>query len=211
MSFISLLSLILKRTVNILLILVTIGVVGFVGLTVFGISIMGTKTDAEYFEKQKTITAESNQKRTLYSYGLDTLNWEDYVLKRKVDMILRKTERDSTITFRLFDIKDTLDNYGFTQYVKHDKSIYMVGEKHKIIKQNKYLNKEISNIAFDLYDAVEPPTDWNGSFLFNKEYGVLNIEAWSAGRKIFILPTNYKSDVKSELLDKKINTKENER
>lgn len=172
---------------------------------------MGTKTDTEYFEKQKVRIAESNQKRTLYSYGLDTLNWKDYILKRKVDMILRKTERDSTIKFQLFDVKDTLDNYGFTQYVKHDKSIYRAGEKHNIIEKNKYLNKEISNIAFDLYDAVEPPTDWNGPFLFNKEYGVLNIEVWSAGRKIFILPTNYESDIKSELLDKKINTKENER
>ena len=201
----------MKKILNILLILVTIGVVSFVGLTVFGISIMGTKTDTKYFKKQKARIAESNQRRTLYSYGLDTLNWEDYVLKRKVDMILRKTERDSTITFRLLDVKDTLDNYGFTQYVKHDKSIYIVGEKHNIIEQNKYLNKEISNIAFDLYDALEPPTDWNGPFLFNKEYGILNIEAWSAGRKIFILPTNYTFDIKSELLDKKINMKENER
>jgi hypothetical protein len=201
----------LKKKFDILLIVVTIGVIGFVGLTIFGISIMGTKTDAEYFEKQKRKISESNQKRILYSYGLDTLNWEDYVLKRKVDMILRKTERDSTITFQLFDVKDTLDNYGFTQYVKHDESIYIVGEKHKIIERNKYLNKEISNIAFDLYDAVEPPTDWNGPFLFNMEYGILNIEAWSAGRKLFILPTDYNSDIISELLDKEINAEKNER
>ena len=62
-----------------------------------------------------------------------------------------------------------------------------------------------------MYDAVEPPTDWNGPFLFNKEYGILNIEAWSAGRKIFILPTDYKADIKSELLEKEISAKKNER
>ncbi len=201
----------MKKAFKIVLIVVTIGVVGFIGRTIFGISVMGVKTDSEYSRIQKTRVSESNQKRVLYSYGLDTLNWEDYVLKRKVDMILRKTERDSTITFQLFDIKDTFDNYGSTQFVKHDKSIYIVGEKHKIIEPNKYLNKEISDLAFDLYDAVEPPTDSNGPFLFNIDYGVLNIEAWSEGRKIFILPTNYKSDIKSELLDKKINVEKNER
>jgi hypothetical protein len=191
--------------------LVTIVVVGFVSLTIFGISIMGTKTDAEYFEKQNRKITEYNQSRILYSYGLDTLNWEDYVLKKKVDMILRKTERDSTLTFRLFDVKDTLDNYGFTQYVKHNESIYIVGEKHEIIERNKCLNKEISNIAFDLYDAVEPLTDWNGPFLFNQIYGVLNIEGWSTGRKVFILPADYNGDIKTELIDMEINMQKNER
>ena len=195
----------MKKTLNILLVLVAIGIVGFVGLTIFGISIIGTKTDTEYFEKHKQNFTESNQNRILYSYGLDTLNWESYVLKRKVDMILGKTESDSTITFHLIDLKDTVDNYGFTQYLKFDKSIYIVGEKHHITEPNKYLNKNISSIPFDLYDAVDPPTDWNGPFLFNPNYGVLNIETWSAGRKIFILPTNYKDDIIAELLDKKIN------
>lgn len=201
----------MKKRFDILLILVTSVAVGFVCLTIFGISIMGTKTDAEYFEKQKLKITEYNQSRILYSYGLDTLNWEDYVLKKKVDMILRKTERDSTLTFRLFDAKDTLDNYGFTQYVKHNESIYIVGEKHEIIERNKYLNKEISNIAFDLYDAVEPPIDGNGPFLFNQIYGILNIEGWSAGRKVFILPTDYNGDIKTELIDMEINTQKNER
>lgn len=195
----------MKKTLNILLILVTIGIVGFVGLTIFGISIVGTKTDTEYFEKHKQNFTEFNQNRILYSYGLDTLNWVNYVLKRKVDMILKKTESDSTITFHLIEIKDTLDNYSFTRYSKFDKSIYIVGEKHHIIEPNKYLNKNISNIPFDLYDAVDPPTDWNGPFLFNTTYGLLNIETWSAGMKIFILPTNYEADIKVELLDKKIN------
>ena len=171
---------------------------------------MGTETNAEYFDKQESQYTESTQTRILHSYGLDTLNWESYVLKRKINLTLQKTESDSTITFQLFDVNNKY-NFGKTTYIKNDKSIYISGEKHRIIEPNKYLNKEISNIAFDLYDALEPPTDWNGPFLFNIEYGILNMDVWSASLKMFVLPNDFKSDVKSDLLDKENNAEKNER
>ena len=192
----------LKKTLNILLILISIGVLVFVGITIFGISIMGTKTDAEYFKGEKSIVSKSEQNRVLYSYGLDTLNWEKYVLKRKVNLILNRTERDSTITFRFIDPKDTLDNYGSTQFVKYNKSIYIVGDKHHIIESEKYLNKNISKYPFDLYDLVESYDDANGAFLFNADYGILNVEVWSAGRQIFYLQNDSIVDIEKELLRK---------
>ena len=201
----------MKKTFDILLILLAILIVGFVGFTLFGVLIVQTKSNDKFFEDNKLSHSESRYDRILYSYGLDTLNLQNYVLKRKVKMILKKTERDSTITFQLVDTNDTLNNYGFTQYAKYDKSIYIVGQKHEIIESKRYINKEISNIAFDLYDAVDPPTDWNGPFLFNLTYGVLNIEAWSSGRKVLILPTNYNRNIKAELLNKNINVQQNER
>ena len=190
----------LKKTLNILIILISIGVLVFVGITIFGISIMGKKTNAEYFEKRNKIISESKQNRILYSYALDTLNWEKYVLKIKIDLILNKTERDSTITYRFIDPKDTLDNYGSVQFVKQDKSIYIVGDKHKIIEEKKYLNKNLSEFPFDLYELIEPYDDANGPFLFNTDYGILNIEAWSAGRQIFYMPTETTVDIEKELL-----------
>ncbi len=163
---------------------------------------MGTKTDAKYFKGEKSIVSKSEQNRVLYSYGLDTLNWEKYVLKRKVNLILNRTERDSTITFRFIDPKDTLDNYGSTQFVKYNKSIYIVGDKHHIIESEKYLNKNISKYPFDLYDLVESYDDANGAFLFNADYGILNVEVWSAGRQIFYLPNDSIVDIEKELLRK---------
>ncbi|MCF8716418.1 hypothetical protein JM658_16440 [Joostella atrarenae] len=182
--------------------MVSFGVLGFVGITIFGISIMGTKTDAEYFEKQNNVITKSTHNRILYSYGLDTLNWEKYVLKRKIELILNKTERDSTITYRFVDPKDTLDDYISAQYVKHEKSLYIVGDKHHIIEPKKYFNKNLSEFPFDLYDLVESYDDANGAFLFNTDYGILNSEVWSAGRQIFYMPNESTVDIEIELLRK---------
>jgi hypothetical protein len=138
----------------------------------------------------------------LHSYGLDTLNWENYILKRKIELTLKKTERDSTITFRFKDPSDSLMNYGSFQFVKIDKSIYIIGEKHHIIESKKYLNKNLSDKPFDLYELVESYDDANGPFLFNSDYGVLNLDAWSAGRQLFYLPKDSNLDIEQELLKK---------
>jgi len=163
---------------------------------------MGTKIDAKYFEKQNNIISKSTQNRVLYSYGLDTLNWGKYVLKRKDELILNKTERDSTITYRFVNPKDTLVNYILAQFVKHEKSLYIIGDRHQIIESKKYFNKNLSEFPFDLYDLVESYDDANGAFLFNTDYGVLNSEVWSAGRQIFYMPNESKVDIEKELLRK---------
>ncbi|WP_405223803.1 hypothetical protein [Dokdonia sp. Asnod1-B02] len=190
----------MKKKLNILLILISVGVVVFVGLTFFGISIMRTKTENEYFEKQKQNYTELTQKRILYSYGLDTLNWENYVLKRKINLTLKKIERDSTIFFALSSSLDSTDTYGSIQYVKIDSSLYIYGEKYHIIEAEKYFNKNLSKFQFDLYELIESYDDANGPFLFNTDYGILNVEAWSAGRQIFYLPNESTVDIEKELL-----------
>ncbi len=161
---------------------------------------MRTKTENEYFEKQKQNYTELTQKRILYSYGLDTLNWENYVLKRKINLTLKKIERDSTIFFALSSSLDSTDTYGSIQYVKIDSSLYIYGEKYHIIEAEKYFNKNLSKFQFDLYELIESYDDANGPFLFNTDYGILNVEAWSAGRQIFYLPNESTVDIEKELL-----------
>ena len=192
----------MKKTFDILLILVTIFVVGFLAFTIFGMYIMGTKTDDKYFEKQKQNYTESTQKRILYSYGLDTVNWKNYVFKRKISLKLKKIERDSTIFFSLTSTKDSTDTYGSIQFVKIDSSLYIYGEKHHIVEKNKFYNQNISKFPFDLYDLIKPYPDANGAFLFNSDYGVLNVESWSTGRQLFYLPTESNVDIEKELLRK---------
>lgn len=192
----------LKKKLNILLIVISIGVLVFIGVAIFAISIMGKKTDAEYFEKKNNIISKSKKHRILYSYGLDTLKWEKYVLKRKIDLILNKTERDSTIFFALTSALDSTDTFGSIQYVKIDSSLYIYGEKYHIIQAEKYLNKNLSEFPFDLYELIESYADANGPFLFNTDYGILNVEAWSAGRQIFYLPNESTVDIEKELLRK---------
>jgi len=145
---------------------------------------------------------ELTQTRILHSFGLDTLNWEDYVLKRKIELTLKKTIRDSTITFRLNDPKDSLTNYGSFKFIKHNKILFVFGDEHHIIENGKYLNKNLSELPFDLYELKEPYADANGPFLFNSDYGVLNLDVWSAGRQLFYLPEESKVDIEKELLRK---------
>ncbi|WP_133672001.1 MULTISPECIES: hypothetical protein [Flavobacteriaceae] len=190
----------MKKTFDILLILLTIGVVAVVGITIFGVSIMGKRADIDNFKKQKTIISETSENRILYTYGLDTVNWEKYVFKRKVELILTKTELDSTIFFNLIGAVDSSDTFGSTQFVKIDSSLYILGDKHHIIEKEKYFNEDISKYPFDLYDLVNPYPDANGSFLFNSDYGTLNVESWSAGKQLFYLPINSKVDIEKELL-----------
>lgn len=192
----------MKKFINILLTLVAIGIVGLIALTVFGITIMGTKADSEYFEKDKKNYKVSSHERILYSYGLDTLNWENYVLKRKINLTLKRVERDSTINFRFIDQKDSLQNHISVQFIKHDKSLYIIGDKHHIIESEKYSNKNLSELPFDLYELIEPYADANGPFLFNSDYGVLNLDVWSAGKQLFYLPKESKVDIEKELLRK---------
>ena len=161
---------------------------------------MGTKTDSEYFDKQKSKLAESSENRILYVYGLDTLNWENYELKRNLNLTLKKTELDTIVNYLYVNSKDSLDIYGSIQFRKKDKSIYIVGDKHHIIEPKKYMNKNLSEFPFDLYELIEPYDDANGPFLFNSDYGILNIEAWSAGKQLFYLPTNSKINIEEELL-----------
>ncbi|GHA51613.1 hypothetical protein GCM10007103_35090 [Salinimicrobium marinum] len=192
----------MKKTLDILLILVAIVVVAFVGLTIFGVSVMGTKTDSDYFEKRYQGSTELTETRILYSFGLDTIQWEEYVLKRKVQLDLKKIERDSTISYHYVDPKDSLANYGSVQFVRRDKSLYILGEKHHILEPKKYHNKHLSQFPFDLYELVEPYDDANGPFLFNPDYGLLNLEVWSAGKQMFYLPTDSKINIEKELLRK---------
>ena len=124
----------LKKILDILLIVDAIAVVGFVGLTIFGISVMGTKTDAKYFEKQKISITESNQKRILYSYGLDTLNWEDYVVTNE------KYFRPNEVGFLLGDSSKAKKELGWEPKTSFDKLVEMMVESDiENAKQEKVL------------------------------------------------------------------------
>ena len=41
----------MRKSLNILLIIISIAIIGFVAMILFGVSIMGTKTDCAYFGK----------------------------------------------------------------------------------------------------------------------------------------------------------------
>ncbi len=57
-------------------------------------------------------------------------------------------------------------------------------------------------MPFDLYELVESYNDANGPFLFNSDYGVLNLDVWSAGRQLFYMPVESNVDIEKELLRK---------
>ncbi|MGY5353475.1 hypothetical protein [Wenyingzhuangia sp. IMCC45467] len=192
----------MKKRIYILLIFISFGIIFFVGISILEISVVDKNTDNQNYKNKKSIISTLKQNRVLYSYGLDTLNWEKYVVKRKVNLVQSKIERDSTITYNLIAPMDTITNYGSTLFVKHEKSIYISGQKHRVIESKKYINKDISPMPFDLYDLVEPYVDANGPFLFNTDYGILNLQVWSAGLQILYLPNESIVEIEKELLQK---------
>ncbi|OAB81683.1 hypothetical protein [Cochleicola gelatinilyticus] len=192
----------MKKIFHILLVLIATVIVGFVGLTIFGISIMGKEMDTGFGKKPKQSFAISKQKRVFYVYGLDTINWQELVLKQKIEIMLQKTERDSTIFFSYTGLKDSLDNYGSLQFVKYEKAIYILGERHNLIGAEKYINKEISKFPFDLYETIEFGSHPNGPFLFNSDYGLLKMDVMSDAKQLFYLPTGIKINLENELLRK---------
>ena len=91
---------------------------------------MGTKTDSEYFDKQKSKLAESSENRILYVYGLDTLNWENYELKRNLNLTLKKTELDTIVTNSKINIEEELLRDWKMEKTRDNKTYEVMRPKH---------------------------------------------------------------------------------
>ncbi|WP_157757612.1 hypothetical protein [Pseudalgibacter alginicilyticus] len=76
--------------------------------------------------------------------------------------------------------------------------IYFSGIAFKLVKKKYFFDSKLSESKFDLYETVDKFDDGMGPALFNKDYGVLNIDnGWG---KFFIY---LKTDIDS-ILAKKI-------
>ncbi len=74
----------------------------------------------------------------------------------------------------------------------------------KKAEHNFYSNSKLSSSNFDLYDLKEPVMDGNGPMLFNKKYGVLNVDNTTWTYQYLFLPDGQGNLDLSEQILKKI-------
>ncbi|MGV6832045.1 MAG: hypothetical protein ACWA5P_10870 [bacterium] len=126
-----------------------------------------SKTD-EVQEHKKVEENIIQEIRTLHVYDVETFQrFEDYQLDLKTT--------DSTFVYLYKNTNDSLKNMSF-KYYKESKLLYFTGEPFQLIKSDYCFIKSLSDTKFDLYETIEKYDDGMGPILFNKNYGVLNLD-----------------------------------
>ncbi len=136
------------------------------------------------------------ESKVLYAFDLDSLvKQETYNLK-----ILNK---DTILVYKYINTLDSTKNMTFRFNTKTD--ILSFGSfDFKKAEHNFYSNSKLSSSNFDLYDLKEPVMDGNGPMLFNKKYGVLNVDNTTWTYQYLFLPDGQGNLDLSEQILKKI-------
>ncbi|WP_426430111.1 hypothetical protein ACPX19_11305 [Winogradskyella sp. HB-48] len=151
------------------------------------------KSDSLESEQNKTaqIQVEENiEKRFLYDFFVDSL-------KRKMEYELTKKIKDSSIIYHYKNLTDSEKNLNF-KFLKKTNQLFFAGTEFRLIKENHYSNKSLSEFNFDLYVLVESMDDGNGPMFFNPEYGILNLDnGW--GMDLIFLKNEQKTELVKEI------------
>uniref|UniRef100_UPI002617A1CD hypothetical protein n=1 Tax=uncultured Aquimarina sp. TaxID=575652 RepID=UPI002617A1CD len=183
----------LKRIIHILIVIITIIVVGASLILIFGVSIMGSKTDSEYF-KLKSEIYNRTENRTMHSYKLDTLAYE---IPYRVEIIYT----DSIVKYHYYNLPDST-RITDVKFLPKTSQLFFGSFEFQKIKNDVYYNGIFSNKGFDLYELKEPVVDGNGAMLFKENYGLLNIDNTAWGYQYLILPNEYSDqNLEREIID----------
>ena len=112
--------------------------------------------------------------RTLFVYGLDTIQYERMVLELKIDYQLLVEENDSTKRFRYIDLPDSLRQVSFKVRKRNKRLLWGPLLESMIVDSSEFIING-KRQKFYLYDYVKPVIDAPSRVYFNDYYGVLNI------------------------------------
>ena len=149
-------------------------------------------------QKSKLTEIVEKEDRILYKYAFNSTYYLNYTER----LNFKKTVQDSIV---IFEYESSIDNLKWTniRYNKKTKHLTVLGIDFQILVPNKYLNENISKLSFDLYDYSKPTDNGNAAFLFNREYGILNIDPSNKGYQVFFMPSfDYKEIIDKDLLRK---------
>ncbi|RKE90295.1 hypothetical protein [Ichthyenterobacterium magnum] len=174
----------MKKALNILLIVVSIAIIAFVVITLAGVSIIGTKTDSEYFEKQ-TNSTQMESMRIFYVHAEDSVDAE--MLTNKIPFKLNVLNKDDLVIYNYISLPDSFQNENSYFNIKTNTLFYGENEYEKTIAN--FLNsKKLSELNFDLYELKESKKVVNNFILFNEDYGILSCEYRNLGLKYLFFP-----------------------
>ena len=114
---------------------------------------------------KKTVEVE---RRVLYDFYLDSL-------KRNYSYTLTVVHKDSIINYEYINMDDSEKNISI-EYNLHKGIISFYDVEFEIYEKNQYFDSEVSSKRFDLYRLKRFVDDGNGPMLFNRDYGLLNID-----------------------------------
>ena len=134
--------------------------------------------------------------RVIYSFERDSLVTEE---SYKLHIL-----NDDTIwVYRYINTSDSRKNMTFRFNTKT--GVLKFGPfDFKKAERNFFSNRKLSSTNFDLYELKVPVIDGNGPMLFNKEYGVLNVDNTSWTYQYLLLPERQESLELSEQILKKL-------
>ncbi|PWI28900.1 hypothetical protein DI383_14340 [Flavobacteriaceae bacterium LYZ1037] len=142
------------------------------------------------FESKKEIITEN---RTLYVFDLDSL-------KRTENYKLTIKTKDSIVKYKYLNPNDDEKNIT-VRYNLNSKILSFAFGEFELTEKNKYSESELSKEQFDLFELIDSPTDGNGPMLFNKIYGILNIDnGW--GMKFIYLKTEKNPKLTKDIINK---------
>ncbi|MFD1015040.1 hypothetical protein [Winogradskyella rapida] len=185
----------MKKTLNILLLILGIGGLILIGITIFIGTSMGKKADNYVYEKTIPPPLLGTEKRTLFVFYTE-------MAKPIMDYELVISENDSITKYAYNNLKDTEMNMRFS-YHKRSKKLVFNFKEYLITSDIEFQNHKISKFNFRPYKLEAPTGHATGPILFNLNYGVLGIGNGEGPQFIFLPSSNL--DLTKEVINELYN------